>query len=155
MKRVLLDSNAIDPIADTPGLLAACQEAGHQGLVTFLKIHVVEDELTTAPEPRRTLLLSTYRALLGASISTPGFVLGESRLGLAMFGDDRDHQVIRSVRGGGDHPMRDALIGSTADGEADVFVTCEKDFRKRMTRLGVSCESWSMEDLKAYVGFAP
>ena len=81
-------------------------------------------------------------------------MLDESKLDLACFGDNRSHAVIDRVKGGGDPAMRDGLIGSTADEEADVFVTNERKLRNRMERFGVSCETWRVDDLKAYVGLA-
>jgi hypothetical protein len=95
MKRILIDTNVVDVIADTPGFLAAIQRAGSKGLLVFLRNHVVEDELqATSDDARRDLLVATYGALPHVEIATRGVVLGESRLDRACLGDDKTGDLL-------------------------------------------------------------
>ncbi len=64
MKRIAIDTNVIDVIAETPGLLEAVQEAGARGALRLIATHVQRDQLAAITDgDRRARLLAAYAAL--------------------------------------------------------------------------------------------
>ncbi|MFD9519728.1 hypothetical protein [Streptomyces sp. NPDC059979] len=79
MRCFVLDSNAIEPIADNPGAYEATRAAIDTGKIKLLITHVNIDELAAIPDlGRRSLLLlllcdlGTLVQLVPQSSSTPG-----------------------------------------------------------------------------------
>jgi len=153
MKRIAFDSCVLDAIEASLGLLQAIQRAAASGELILVSSHVQEDELTATPdEERRAKLLALYRALPKVSVATHGGVYGVSRYGGGRYGDgswtgvsidDLDTQSFRH--------RPDALIGVTAAGQADVFVTCDDRLRRRMRRAKAPCEVWDFDQFRQYV----
>jgi hypothetical protein len=154
MKRIAFDSNVVDAIAASPGLLEAIQRASSRGVLQLISTHVQEDELIATPDRRRrSKLLAVYHALPVSTVPTHGFVLDISRLGMARLGDGSSTGVsIDDLDSESGRHRRDALIGVTAAGEADAFVTCERRrLPKRMRRAGAACEIWDFKRFREYV----
>ena len=64
MKRIALDTNAVNRLADTPGLVDAARHAHERGALVFVVNHVVEDQLATTEDlDWRALLLDTWTAM--------------------------------------------------------------------------------------------
>jgi predicted nucleic acid-binding protein len=154
MKRVAIDTNIVDHIADTPGLLEACEAACSRGDLLIVVTHVQMDELLAiCDEARRAKLLRACSALKVHTVSTSGAVWNESTFDQAQFSDEEGGITLGQLKGGGDHPMRDALIGATAI-DADAFVTNETRLHKRIRRLpDLTCQIWTTADLEAYVNY--
>ena len=153
MKRIAFDSNVVDAIEASPGLLRAIQRAAASGELILLSSHVQGDELAATPDQeRRAKLLNLYRALPVTTVATHGFVLGVSRLGMARLGDGSWTGVgIDDLDSKGRKHRRDALIGVTAAGEADVFVTRERRLQRKMKAAGARCEIWDFDEFREYV----
>lgn len=124
MKRVVIDTHIVDLILDTPGALEAVRAADPSKLI-IVGTHIVRDELAATKDPdRRGCLLGVYEALPKEAVATHGFVLGLSRLGEARLGDGRESGIsLEEVKTKGRGALKDALLATTASGEADVLVT--------------------------------
>ena len=153
MKRIAFDSNVLDAILASPRLVQAIQRAATAGELLLVSTHVQEDELAATPdEERRASLLALYRALPITTVATYGFVIGVSRVGMARIGDgSRTGVAIDDLDSKGRKHRRDALIGVTAAGEADVLVTCERRLRRRMKAARAPCEVWDFDEFREYV----
>ena len=151
--RIAIATEIVDLIADTPGALEAIQRAAKTRRLIIVTSHIIRDQLTATGDPtRRGLLLNICDALPAESVPTHGFVLGVSRLGEARLGDGRQSGVsIGKVRPSGRGGMQDALIATTASGEADVLVTEDRDLCKKVKASSARCAVWSFADLVAFV----
>jgi hypothetical protein len=156
MKRIAIDSNVVDVIADTPGLLTAIQAATASGQLRIITTHVLEDELGQIPDERqRTRLLAVYAALPKEQVPTRDFVIGKSRLDGARLSDGRGYGRYIGAGTPGKHAY-DALIALTAAQDADVLVTREglgtrNRMPRRLGRAYPSFEVWGAEEFTAYV----
>jgi hypothetical protein len=153
MKRIVIDTMVVDLIADTPGLLEQVQEAARRGALSFVVTHIIRDQLAAAPAGRRDTLLGAYDALPKTQVPTKGFVLGLSRLGEARLGDGSETGVsAHDVRPSGDMGgLADALIATTASGDADVLVTADSALRAKAQKAGVRCDVWDLAQFVAFV----
>jgi predicted nucleic acid-binding protein len=123
MRRVVLDSNAVDPLIDLPGAYEAVQAAVDDGRLDVLYTHVTIDELASTRDPdRRSRLLSTVRTF-GRLVPTGAFALDVSRLGFARLTDDVE--AVEKLRSHNVAHTRDALIAVTAAYENCALVTNE------------------------------
>ena len=153
MKRIALDSNIVDCFVDVPGLLERAEAAHRRGELVFVMTHVQRDEFEQTPNlERRRLLLAAFDRLPKVVLPTRGSVWGESKWAEAGWGDGAESGVrLGQIAGGGDHPMRDRLIGTTAAADADVLVTNDPKLLKRMTRAGAACAVWTPDQFKAHL----
>lgn len=135
-RTAVIDSNAVDVIADTPGLLDEIQSAIDNGCLRLLFTHVTHDELAATGDPvRRARLLSVAEAV-GQMVPTGAFVLGTSRLGQARLGDGASFEAYRQ-----DNPKHtnDALNSITAEVDGAAVCTRDKTMRSRAVARGLEC----------------
>ena len=150
MKRIAIDSNIADNILDEPGLAGEIGEAAGGSRLIFITNHVVRDELARTPNVgRRERLLAVYDALPKRDVPTHGGVSGISKWGGFRWGDPSHLKT--SGRGA----LRDALIGMTAAGEADVLVTEDDDLKAKVRERVPILEVWSFQGLVAFVRQVP
>lgn len=151
--KIVFDTNVVDAIADTPGLLEAIIQASEDGRLTLLTTHIQADEILATPdEARRAKLVSVYGALPTDQVATHGFVLDASRLDMARLGDGGWTGVtIDDIDSPKWKHRRDALIGVTAAGEADVLVTCDGRLARRMRAVKPRCDIWDLRQFVDYV----
>jgi hypothetical protein len=81
--RALLDSNAIDPVADNMGAFDVLQKAVIDGDLELLFTHINIDEIVAVPDVDRRGQLLVLMIALGKLIDTGVFVLDYSRLDFA------------------------------------------------------------------------
>lgn len=149
MKRIAIDSNVVDVLADTAGLLDLSKRAHGAGELVFVVSHVIHDELAATPDQtRRAHLLAAYEALPKRIVATHGAAWNVSRWGEAAWGDGSESgvsigQIVTPSRG----RVHDALIAITASGDADVLVTDDPRLAKAARRAGVRCDVWGSGDL--------
>jgi hypothetical protein len=150
MRRVVLDSNAVDPLIDLPGAYEAVRAAIDCGRLDVLYTHVTIDELAATRDPdRRSRLLATVRSL-GRLVPTGAFILDVSRLGLARLSDDVE--AVETLRSNNAAHSQDALIAITAAYENCALVTNEaRRLPARARERGI--EVMTSADLLAWVGF--
>jgi hypothetical protein len=96
-----------------------------------------------------------WEALPKVIVPTRGTILGVSQWSGATWGDGRDLGVaLDDVRPDGesrDDTHEDALIATTASGEADVLVTDDRGLAKRVRASGARCEVWTFAKLRRFV----
>ncbi|MET9414711.1 hypothetical protein ABZY03_11090 [Streptomyces klenkii] len=149
MRRFVLDSNAIDPIADTPGAYEATRAAIDDGKIELLITHVNIDELAAIPDLDRRSFLLLLLCDLGTLVPTGAAALDYSRLDFCRFHDDVE--VTEALRSGSIDHTRDALIAVTADFERCALVTNENRLTNRSRDRGI--EVLTTRDLLAEIGF--
>jgi hypothetical protein len=98
VRRVVLDSNAIDPIADVPGAYEAVRKAVDEDKVELLYTHITIDELVAIPDLERRSRLVLLLIDLGRLVPTGAFALDFSRLDFARLddSDDNEWEALRS-----------------------------------------------------------
>jgi predicted nucleic acid-binding protein len=135
MRRVVFDSNAIDPLIDVPGAYETMRSAVDQGQLEVLFTHITIEELAATPDEDRRSRLLLQLVALGHLVPTGALVLGYSRLGFARFGSD--DEALEAFRSGNVDHTRDALIASTAQYERCALVTDERRLTNRARERGV------------------
>ncbi|XVQ86471.1 hypothetical protein ACQP2K_03280 [Microbispora siamensis] len=151
MLRVVLDSNAVDPLIDIPGAVESVRSAIDRGELEVLYTHVTIDELATTPDLDRRQRLILVIAEIGTLVPTGGFALGFSRLDHGRLMADEDVPVFQALTSGSVDHTRDALIASTARFEGCTLVTNEKRLSARAREQGI--EVLTSEQLLRAIGF--
>lgn len=153
MKRVAIDTQIVDRILDTAGVLEEINAAAKRCALVVISNHVVRDELEATPEPdRRERLLRVYDALQRKDVLTRGGIYGVSKYGMARYGDGSETGIsLSEARTQGRGRSRDALIATTAAGEADVLVTEDQTLAKRVRTSKAKCKVWSFSEFLSFV----
>ncbi|MGW6569699.1 hypothetical protein [Streptomyces sp. NPDC054975] len=136
MRRVVIDSNVVDTVANTPGAFEALQSASHDGLLDILYTHVTIDELVAIPGIERRGWLVTLLASLGRIVPTGDAVVGVSRLDFCQLGPD-DSMAFEGLRSGNVRHSKDALIASTAAVGSCALATNDRRLASRAREQGV------------------
>lgn len=151
MRRAVVDSNAIDPIADIPGAYETARAAVDDGQLELLYTHVNIDELAAIPNPDRRAWLLLLLVDLGHLIPTGATALDYSRLNFCRLLDEPDADVMEAMRSGSVTHTRDALIAATARYEKTSLITNEKRLTARARDQNI--EVLTTRDLLAELGF--
>lgn len=134
MRRYVMDSNAVDPIADKPGAYEVVRAAVDDGRVELLFPHITLDELAQTGDLARRQLLLVVLVSLGRLVHSGGFILGQSRLDQARLGGGG---TLDALKAGKDKNARDALIGVTADFEQCTLVTADGELSGNAGACGI------------------
>lgn len=137
MRRVVFDSNAIDPIADTPGALELLQEEVAAGHLEVLYTHITVDELGAIKDPELRSRLTLAMTSLGHLVPTGDFVIGFSRLDYARLGSDETAVSLENFRSSRIGNTADALIASAARHEQCAVVTRDQRLTGRAREEGI------------------
>ncbi len=136
MRRVLLDSNALDPLLAVPGSFEALDDAVRSSKLEILFTHITVDEIAATPDLGKQKLLLNLLVFLGRAIPTAGAVVGFSRVSFCrvMAGDDYTFEPLTS---GNVKHVRDALIAHTALKEGCTLITNERRLKGRAREQAV------------------
>lgn len=150
MRRVLLDSNALDPLLTAFGAFEALDQAVGSATLEIFFTHITVDEIAATPDLETRRWLLNLLVFLGRPIPTSGAVANVSRANFcrAMASDDDTFEPLRS---GNIKHSRDALIAHTALKEGCVLITNEKRLAARARELNV--EVLTTAELLAEFGF--
>ena len=151
MRSVVMDSNAVDPLADLPGAYETAEAAVQSGNLEILFTHVTIDELAAIDDLERRRRLLILLISLGRLVSTGAFIVGHSRLNFGRINDDT--KSVAALRSGGTRHSRDALIGSTALVDGCALVTYDDRLAARARDRGVKVMTTA--ELLAEYGFIP
>jgi hypothetical protein len=121
MRSVVMDSNAVDPLADLPGAYEVARAAVQDGRLEVLFTHVTIDELAAISDLERRSSLLILLISIGRLVNTEGLIVGYSRVGFSTLVDDTES--LTTLRSGGTGHSRDALIGSAALAAGRALVT--------------------------------
>jgi hypothetical protein len=152
MRRVLLDSNALDPLLTIPRAYETLKASVDSGDLEVVFTHVTLEEMAAIPDLGKRQHLLVLLIDLGHMILTAGACADFSRANFCRVMDDGDisFEMLRS--NSIDH-SRDALIAHTALVEECALITNEKRLAARARDLGV--EVLTTLDLLATLGYAP
>lgn len=145
MRRVVFDSNAVDPLADIAGAFELVRQAVKAGDLEVLYTHVTIDELAETPDLSRRQILLLLIAAIGRVVPTGAAAVDFSRADFCRPSDDDD--VLAALRSGSIDHTRDALIAATAIYEKCALVTNERRLTNRSRERGI--EVLSSQDLLA------
>lgn len=151
MRRVVFDSNAVDPLADRTGAFEVVEAAVQRGALEVLYTHVTIDELVEIPDLDRRATLVLLLAAVGRLVPTGTAAVGFSRANFCRVGAEEDEDVMTALRSGNIEHTRDALIASTAIYENCALVTNEHRLTNRSRERGI--EVLSSNDLFKELGF--
>jgi len=130
MRRVLLDSNALDPLMYVPGAFELLRDAVESGELEILVTHVTIDEMAATPDLDKRQWLLVLLFALGRMIDTSGAIVDFSRVNFCRVMDD-DDESIDILRSASVRHSRDALIAHTALMEGCALITNEKRLTAR------------------------
>lgn len=149
MRRFVLDSNAVDPIADNSGAYEITRAAIDESRIELLITHINIEELAAVPDLERRSLLLLILCDLGKLIPTGAAVVEYSRLNFCRLNDDEE--ATEAFRSGNIDHTRDALIAVTAEVEKCALVTNERRLTNRAKDRGI--EVINTYDFLAELGF--
>ena len=149
LTRVMLDSNVYDLVVANPATRDAINRCANDGRLKLITTHVQRDELSKAPVQKREALLCIYGQAM--SVHTKGAVWGVSRWDEAKYGSDDQNASMNTVMSGNPKHAEDALIASTAAGEADVLVTNDTQLASKIQRADFSVKVWSWTQFVAWL----
>lgn len=136
MRRVLLDSNALDPLLTQSGAFEVLDQAVSSAKLEILFTHITVDEIAATPDLEKRQWLLNLLVFLGRPILTSGAVADFSRLNFCrVMADDDD--TFEPLRSGSIRHSRDALIAHTALNEGCALITNEKRLAARARQQGV------------------
>jgi hypothetical protein len=150
MRRVLLDSNALDPLLTRAGAYEVLELAVRSAKIQVLFTHVTVDEVTATPDLDKRQRLLTLLVSLGQPTPTSAVVLDFSRLDASCPAPDGD-QTFEPLRSGKIKHSRDALIAHTAIHRGCALITNEKRLTARAREQGA--EVLTTAELLAEFGF--
>jgi rRNA-processing protein FCF1 len=150
MRRVLLDSNALDPMLNTFGAYETLEAAVKSAKLEVLFTHVTVDEIAVTPDQDKRQWLLNLLVFLGRPVFTSGAVADFSRLNFCRVMADDDN-TFDPLRSGSTKHSRDALIAHTALNEGCALITNEKRLAARARDQGV--EVLTTAELLAEFGF--
>jgi hypothetical protein len=151
MRRIVFDSNAIDPLVDNPGAFEALEAAKLAGDLQVLYTHVNIDELAAVPDLERRSTLILLLIALGELVPTGFAACDYSRFNFARFGDEDDAELHETLRSANFKHTRDALIAGTALYEKCALATNEHRLASRARACGI--EVLTSRELLAEFGF--
>jgi predicted nucleic acid-binding protein len=135
MRRVVVDSNAMDPLMDLPGAYETIRAAVDAGDLEILFTHVTIEELAAIPDYERRCRLLIFLVDLGRLVATGAFIVGASRLDFGRLSDDTESLAV--LTGSGETHLRDALIAATALVDDFALVTYDARLTARARERGV------------------
>ncbi len=154
LKRIALDTNAVNRIADVPGLISEIRDAADQTSFTIIMNPMVKFEIDqTGDAARREQLLAVWNGLPKKDVLTRGGYYGVGlKHGESIYGDGSDTGLpLDQARTGGRGGARDAIIATTAAGEADVLVTDDNKLALRVRAGSAPCEVWTFEGFVSFL----
>lgn len=150
VRRVLLDSNALDPVLTRFGAYEALEAAISSAKLEVFFTHITIDEIAATPDPEKRQWLLNLLVFIGRPMLTSGAALDFSRFNFCrLMADDDD--TFEPLRSGNIRHSRDALIAHTALHEGCALVTNERRLTARAKEQGV--EILTTAELLAEFGF--
>jgi rRNA-processing protein FCF1 len=135
MRRVLLDSNALDPVLNERRAYEALEAAVSSARLEVFYTHVTVDEIAVTPDPEKRQCLLNLLVFLGRPVCTSVTVCDVSRINFCRLSDD--DEIFEPLRSGSHKHSRDAVIAHTALTERCVLITNEKRLAARAREQGV------------------
>ena len=154
MKRIALDTNIVNRIADMPGLIDEVCDAAARIPFIIIGNPMVKFEIDqTGDAARREQLLAVWNGLPKKDVLTRGGYYGVGlKYGESIYGDGSDTGLpLDQARTGGRGGARDAIIATTAAGEADVLVTDDNELVLRVRSSSAPCEVWTFEQFVSFL----
>lgn len=154
VKRIAFDTNAVNGIADMPGLIDEVHDAMARNRLIIIGNPIVTFELDqTSDSARREKLLAVWNGFPKKEVLTHGGYYGVGlTYGQSIYGDGSDTGLsLDQARTGGRGGARDAIIATTAAGEADVLVTDDEELKNRALSSSAPCEIWTFEQFISYL----
>jgi len=154
LKRIAFDTNTVNRIADVPGLIGKILDAAARTPFIIIENPMVRFEIDqTGDSARREELLRVWNGLPKEKVLTHGGYYGVGlKWGGSLYGDGSDTGLsLDQARTRGRGGARDAIIATTAAGEADVLVTDDNQLALRVRSSSAPCEVWTFEQFVSFL----
>jgi len=147
---VMFDTQIYDLVVAESGMTEALNKLSADGKLRILTTHIQSGEIEAITDKVKKYAI---RQIVINLVPTNGAVYGVSVYGMATYGDGSQNGFsIDDVRSKAKGHTHDALIATTANRDADVFVTEDKRLASRLTQMKVCfIKVWTFEDLKQYL----
>ena len=152
VRRVIFDSNALDPVLTQRGAYEVLEQAVSAAELGVFFTHITIDEIAATPELEKRQWLVNLLVFLGRPILTSGALVEFSRVNFCCVMADGDG-AFEPLRSGSIRHSRDALIAHTALHEGCALVTNDKRLPARARELGI--EVLATAELLAEFGLMP
>ena len=154
MKRIALDTNIVNRIADAPDLIGEIRDSAARTRFIIIGNPMVQYELEqTRDSARREQLIAVWNGLPKTDVLTRGGYYGVGlKYGQSIYGDGSDTGLpLDQARTGGRGGARDAIIATTAAGEAEVLVTDDDELTIRVRSSSAPCEVWTFMQFVSFL----
>jgi hypothetical protein len=152
--RAMIDTNIVHALSADPDTLAMVTALVAKGALELLVTHLQADQLSKAPSHIR----KTARILDLTMINTDGVVWDVSKWDRSDWADETTKKRLSRVQGMKKRSSRqwaDTLISVTAAGDADVYVTNDKQARNAAKRIvmeeGLDLRVWNYAEFVGHV----
>ncbi|MFD7465184.1 hypothetical protein [Streptomyces tendae] len=136
MRRVLFDTNAVDPLTDAH-TYDVTRQAVEAGSLEVLYTHVTIDELAEIPDVDRRQQLLVLLVSIGRIVPTGSTVVDYSRVEFCRVSSDESEAPFEALRSNNLRHTKDALIADTAVFEGCALVTNERRLTNRARARGI------------------
>jgi hypothetical protein len=146
--RVMLDSNVHDAVVASARIRKLIDTLTVSGRIVLISTHIQDDELSRiGDQDKRDAVLSIKRE----NVPTSAAMWDISRWDECKWGDEDTNEKTRALTKGNPKHAEDALIGVTAADEADVLVTDDDRFAKRVIAAKLDLQVWSFADFVSFL----
>ncbi len=153
-RRIALDTNVINHITDTPGLLDDIRLAITRTGFILVCPKMVRIELEkTNDATRRAALLAVYQALPKEEALDAVGVWGVSGWGECRWSDGGPVHglTFEATKTTGTGGTGDAVVGLTANAECDVLVTGDGKLNGVLQKQSARCEIWTLQQFTRFI----
>jgi hypothetical protein len=147
MRRVVLDCNAVDPIADSPRAYGTLKAAVDAGNLEIAFPDTTLDEVAAIRDLQRRQHLLRILVSLGRLVPSGAAILGISKVGFCRISDES----VEILQSGNPKHAHDLLIGATAHMDDCALITHDERLAARARELGV--EVLTTRELLTEFGF--
>lgn len=151
-KRIMCDSNIHDAVVSDPALKKLIDQRQTEGHIVFKTTHVQQTQLSKIPNARDEGQASAIEAdLVGAAV----VVLDHSRWDEDRFGTCETDAAFAAIQRRDPKHTADAMIGATALSDVDIFVTNDRDLRKKFEKLDSTVRVMTSDEFKSFLAGRP
>lgn len=130
--RIMIDSNIYDKLDESIDIHTNVKQLIAAGKLELITTHIQNDQIADIGDDE---IRSALQSVTAKKIPTEAAVWGVSKFDEAKYGDEHTNEIVDALSIGNPRHKADALIGTTAILTADIFVTEDKTFGKRLRSL--------------------
>ena len=132
MEKIIADFNVHDAVAADTALRLLIERCQAAGLIEFITTPVIHEQLKNIPQRRN---IGQATAIKAKRQGSAVFVPGVSKLSEDRLGTGPTNSAFHRIKKGNPKDVADAMIGATAVSDADILVTNDIKFRRRVEAI--------------------